>query len=88
MGITRKDFECATCNKPVESAIIAEPSSATMEWVVVFRCHGQQEVTKVPMGLNSRWSAVDPYVGLPRRVFLRNWAGYTIRPSKPEGRRL
>lgn len=73
---------CCTCNKPVER-IADEPMPMPNRTVrVVFMCHGEHEVCSLRLDDES------PIKAWPKRVFLRNWAGYTIRTERATGRRM
>ncbi len=72
---------CATCDKPV--ARMSEPMTHQDYKVrLLFECHGKREEVDFDPDSSA------PLEKWPRRLFLRNWAGYTIRPRRSEGRRL
>jgi hypothetical protein len=71
---------CATCDRPVER-IADEPLPMPDQTVrVVFMCHGKTEAVRLhPENGLKDW---------PKRLFLRNWAGCTIKPERAKWRRL
>lgn len=84
----RKSFICATCNKPVDT-VDAEKAVTVVGVTVTYRCHGQVERHTIDVRGDLHFSdRLSYYPNIPRRVFLRNWAGYTIRPLLASGRRL
>jgi hypothetical protein len=80
-----KHIHCATCDKPVDDAEVRRNWPMNQ---VRIRCHGNVEVRD----LEDFGRHDDPRTwfdrNVPRTAFLRNWAGYTIRPERPTGRRL
>ena len=75
-------FSCATCGGRPE---VGSRISASREAVeITALCHGKTEVVLVDCPTFSMYGADS----IPRRWFLRNWAGYTIKPAPGMGRRL
>ena len=72
---------CVTCGRVPQLGL--RQSGLDMAYEVTALCHGKTEVVTVDNRDGNEWIAL-----VPRRWFLRSWAGYTIRPSPAPGRRM
>lgn len=77
---------CSTCGAIVKTGEVEGDGFAMS--TIAYTCHGATERHRVPDV--RRFLDVGDFLraAIPRRVFLRNWAGYTIRPPRAKGRRL
>jgi len=79
--------ECCVCRRRVGSMMEPRNDIATEDVFVTFMCHGKTESVRLPgMSRVDREPARAMLAAWPRRVFLKNWARYSLAKPKREGR--
>jgi hypothetical protein len=73
---------CGTCDGR-NMTVTKDMHYAERGYSISFACHGEVETI-----FFSEEDLLGRELPVPKVVFLRNWAAYTIRPKPAEGRRL
>lgn len=79
--------ECCVCRRRVDAMEEPRDDVATDDVFVVFLCHGKRESVRLPgMSLDPNEPLRAMMGAWPKRVFLKNWARYSLVRPKREGR--
>lgn len=77
--------QCCVCRKRVADIYESRNDMATQDVIVTFMCHGKTEELVLPDPralLNPARAWLDAW---PKRVFLKNWARYSLAREKRDG---
>jgi hypothetical protein len=78
--------ECCVCRKRVDSMMESQSNYYDTNVTITFLCHGKSESILIPgMSIASR-PAHAMLTAWPKRIFLKNWARYSLVKPAREGR--